>query len=385
MTSITAAVEAIHDGNEQAVTITLERDTTASIKVPAGKTVIFDLNGKTITMSGSGVTGIYNSGTLTVQDTSAGQTGKVVSTATTYAVCAYNSSESAKLTITGGTYTCSALNYAPLYAPYGTVVVTKGTDAEGHVTIPKFENNGTGPAVQCEKADLTIEAGEFTSASTGGRGVIYMTGQCTVNVTGGNFTCTAGGAAAYVSNQKASLTISGGTFVNQSSVSTLYVISGTAKVTGNASFTNKGTGEAASVRDNSSNGFLTLSAGTYSTNVKGYCASGYYVKEDGGLYVVTDDSSFAEASLTSGGTVSYYADIQLAMDSASDGDTITLLKDSARNTVVETPEDKTLTLNLNGKTLSGSGQYTILSYSAMRIIGEGTVRKIPMAGTRSTI
>ena len=78
--------------------ITLTTQTTIS----SGKSIILELNGHTLS---SNVTyTIYNSGTLTIQDSSADGSGKVENTnANGYAVYSNKS-----LTITGGTFTSTA-------------------------------------------------------------------------------------------------------------------------------------------------------------------------------------------------------------------------------------------------------------------------------------
>ena len=85
----------------------------------------------------------------------------------------------------------------------------------------------------------------------------------------------------------------------------------------------------------------------------------------------------AVAEVTSGGTTTQYADLSAALAAAKDGDTIKLLADAAVGTVPL--EGKTVTLDLNGKTVknSGGGSNNILvgsssSSASLIITGRGS-------------
>lgn len=85
----------------------------------------------------------------------------------------------------------------------------------------------------------------------------------------------------------------------------------------------------------------------------------------------------AVAEVTSGGTTAQYADLSAALAAAKDGDTIKLLADAAVGTVPL--EGKTVTLDLNGKTVknSGGGSNNILvgpspSSASLIITGRGS-------------
>ena len=85
----------------------------------------------------------------------------------------------------------------------------------------------------------------------------------------------------------------------------------------------------------------------------------------------------AVAEVTSGGTTTQYADLSAALAAAKDGDTIKLLADATVGTVPL--EGKTVTLDLNGKTVknSGGGSNNILvgsssSSASLIITGRGS-------------
>ena len=84
-------------------------------------------------------------------------------------------------------------------------------------------------------------------------------------------------------------------------------------------------------------------------------------------------------SLTSGGTITYYADLAEAVKAAGAGDTVTVLKDI---TMTETPEGlyaavnvyADLTLDLNGHTVEAQGRRAIQVYAGtLNVTGEGTI------------
>ena len=101
---------------------------------------------------------------------------------------------------------------------------------------------------------------------------------------------------------------------------------------------------------------------------------------ENGIAAQNDGDSTVEnavAEVTSGGTTAQYADLSAALAAAKDGDTIKLLADAAVGTVPL--EGKTVTLDLNGKTVknSGGGSNNILvssspSSASLIITGRGS-------------
>ena len=94
------------------------------------------------------------------------------------------------------------------------------------------------------------------------------------------------------------------------------------------------------------NGNLTISGGTFTSDVSAYLSSGYIQNENGAVETLGETNAVAKI----GGT--YYktlADAVTAADTTTT--TVTLLKDTTENVTI--PTGKTITLDLNGKTLSG--------------------------------
>ena len=65
-----------------------------------------------------------------------------------------------------------------------------------------------------------------------------------------------------------------------------------------------------------------------------------------------------------------YATLQAAIDAATSGQTVTLIKDVTEN--IKTAADDVITLDLNGNTISGT-DYVVRNYGNLTINGEGTV------------
>ena len=92
------------------------------------------------------------------------------------------------------------------------------------------------------------------------------------------------------------------------------------------------------------NGNLTISGGTFTSDVSAYLSSGYIQNENGAVETLGESNAVAKVGDT------YYKTLADAV-TAADTTTVTLLKDTTENVTI--PTDKTITLDLNGKTLSG--------------------------------
>lgn len=105
------------------------------------------------------------------------------------------------------------------------------------------------------------------------------------------------------------------------------------------------------------------------TTGSSYIANGYIVIEKDGQYVVEKlDATNAVAQV---GEASYFDSLSAAITAATENATVKLLKDTAETVTIS--KDKTLTLDLNGKTLSGS----------MKVIGNLTIQDSATGGTIS--
>lgn len=69
-----------------------------------------------------------------------------------------------------------------------------------------------------------------------------------------------------------------------------------------------------------------------------------------------------------------YATLKEAINAVSDGDTITLLRDVTEDAVI--PADTTVTLDLNGHTITNQAAHTIHNHGNLTIEGEGTIDNV---------
>ena len=123
----------------------------------------------------------------------------------------------------------------------------------------------------------------------------------------------------------------------------------TAKGENNALKAYKWENQAESVFNNSTN-IIAVSGGTFSSEVKPeYCAEDYIYNSETKTVESLGETN-AVAKIVGDDETTYYKTLADAV-TAADNTTVTLLKDTTENVTI--PTDKTLTLDLNGKTLSG--------------------------------
>ena len=105
-----------------------------------------------------------------------------------------------------------------------------------------------------------------------------------------------------------------------------------------------------------------------------FCAAGYTTTttEDNNTYTVVEGENTAVANAGAN-----YNTLANAISAAASGDTVTLLKDTKEDITI--PSGKTITLNLNGKTLTNVKDHTILNNGNLTITGTGKVDNISHA------
>ena len=304
-TSLAKAIAAATSGD----TIQLLADVDVSdegVAFPASTTLTLDLNNCTLTAANTAAGHIQVNGALTITDTSTEAGGKIVSsTSGTYGVVqvAERDVSGASLTIAGGAieaYFADETDSDGQHPAYGVVVkgtgtaftMTGGSIKAGYMALMGHGSKASGGAYNISGGtitsmsdfaayfptkngcEVTISGGTFSGL--GGVGVRAGT----ISVTGGIFTATgtgitpgakAGTTGLYFSalsvwpNYGAvAVTVSGGTFTSTTGVGA--VISTSSTYTGT----------------------ISLTGGTYSTDVSDYCASGYQCSASGDAYVVTE-------------------------------------------------------------------------------------------------
>lgn len=200
-------------------TVTLLKDVTEKVVIPAGKTVTLDLNGKNIKPTTGDA--IVNKGNLTIVGS-----GEVAAQNSESAAIA--NFPDATANVKGGTFVSA----------YWYVIKNLGNmTIDGPVTIKKPEGNtdtsslidngwygstdkvaGESVSAQADKAKLTIKSGEFTGKSgSASCSVIKNDDYATLDISGGNFDSTNNkntSNATTILNWNVA-TISGGTFIGQ--------------------------------------------------------------------------------------------------------------------------------------------------------------------------
>lgn len=273
-------------------TVTLLKDTTENVTIPAGKTITLDLNGHKLT-NASGHT-ITNNGNLTV--TGSGTVDNI-----THAKAALYNNTGATATLNGGTFTRS--QEAGTYEPYGdngnswytiqndgTMTINAGTTVTTRLNdsgkavggysslIRNGGNAGTAPT-------LLINGGHFN----GGINTVKNDAGGTLTIKGGDFSNT----TQYVIMNLNIADIYDGTFEAQSTASAVLFSSSWDKVGGTLNFHGgnvKTTSESQkAIRDYydaSNTGKVAVSGGTFTSDPSAYVAPGYVVSYNGSIYTV---------------------------------------------------------------------------------------------------
>ena len=313
--SLQAAIDAAQDGQ----TVTLLADATEDVVI--SKSITLDLGGKTLTNTNAGKATIsVTGGTVTVKN------GNVVGGTSYYNI---EAKKDANLTLTDVTATAGN-NSSSMIDNYGTLTITSGTYTGGLDTVKNEPS-----------AKLNITGGTFTLTkgnSDGFTGVVFNYGELTIS--GGEFIqsdkSAPYGQAQVIHTDKSgsaapSTVITGGTFKNLC----------TAKTT------------AWVVREmNAAAGATKVSGGAFNKEVKDYyCADGFIpTKNADGTYGVKVGKYVAEIGSKK------YETLADAIRLAAKGRTITLLCDVEQNSQLSI--NKSITLDLNGKTIKISGYTT---------------------------
>ena len=361
--TLAAAINAAGTGG----TVKLLADITGQTVIPAEKDIVLDLNGKTMTHT---ETTLYNSGKLTVRDSSADKSGKIVSTGNVGIGVNHDSTTTieyanieavegavitgyatgAKITIEDGIFEASD---NAVIAGNGNSTDHNGEEREKANTITinggKFTGNiKTTGYIACGiyapwKDIVTVNGGEFTVNN--GIGIVARAGQVKVN--GGTFTCT-GSAEGKVGDKN----------FDMAAAQCLYFDAT----------------DPAYPAYNSETDYIKVTGGTFSSNVSAYVADGYtYNSETKTVEPLGETNSVAKVGDT------YYKTLAEAVAAAKNDETVTLLK-NAETTVELSFTNKAITLDLNGKTVSG----TFTDNFSVIEAGEGaslTVQDTSVAGT----
>ena len=370
--TLQAAVNAATTENS---TVTLLKDVTEDITIPTGVTAMLDLSGKTLTnKAGKHTITVENGGKLNISD-SVG-TGVVDNTSHGKAAI-YNKGE---VTLNGGTFERSAENgtYSPYndggnswytIANYGTMEINTGVTVENAGGYSSMIRNGGDVTADC---NLTIEGGNFA----GGVNTVKNDSFGVLTINGGNFSNT----AQYVIMNWNKAEITAGTFQTLDTASAVLFTSaygaddntvGKLTISGGEFKHASDTQEMIVDHYNASNsGTAAVTGGRFDADISKYIPSDYVQSADGTVEKLGESNAVAKVGDT------YYKTLADAV-TAADNATVTLLKDVTANVTI--PADKTITLNLNGMTLTNVDDHTILNNGNLTITGTGRVDNISHA------
>ena len=370
--TLQAAVNAATTENS---TVTLLKDVTEDITIPTGVTAMLDQSGKTLTnKAGKHTITVENGGKLNISD-SVG-TGVVDNTSHGKAAI-YNKGE---VTLNGGTFERSAekgtySSYSDggnswyTIANYGTMEINTGVTVENAGGYSSMIRNGGDVTADC---NLTIEGGNFA----GGVNTVKNDSFGVLTINGGNFSNT----AQYVIMNWNKAEITAGTFQTLDTASAVLFTSayGTDDNTVGELTISGGEFKHASDTqemivdhyDESNSGAAAVTGGRFDADISKYIPSDYVQSADGTVEKLGESNAVAKVGDT------YYKTLADAV-TAADNATVTLLKDVTANVTI--PADKTITLNLNGMTLTNVDDHTILNNGNLTITGTGRVDNISHA------
>lgn len=305
-----------------------------SVSVPAGKSVVLDLNGYTLTADNSATGKIIVLGKMTLKDSSTEKKGKIVASQD-YTAASYNGSlieiagEDASMTMESGNI--SAVRETPdSNGQYG-VGVTDGGD---------FTMTGG-----------KIEAGWFAVAGNGN----YKTQNSIINITDGELISTAD-YAVYLP-QSGTTTISGGKVYG--AAGGVCIQRGTLNVEGTALITSKGTGSTGNWGDGT--GGLDCAAinvsgayGIATVNIKG----GTLIAEAKSL--ITEGTTYTPVINVTGGTFSDPSALKYMATNATVDikllSNINIAKTELATGYILNAANATANLNLNGHDIINSSE-----------------------------
>ena len=378
-------------------TVKMLADVTLTAKQTIDKAVVFDLNGKTISSTAYRTISLGSGANVTIRDSSTGQNGKITNGNTGYSyprTIYLDASGAAALTVESG-----IVESNPNIATLQSVAID---------TDNTKDNTKTGPYV------ITITGGKVLvpESSTKGRAIVASK-NTTLNITGGEIVGGLHGVDVYGGSKTA---ITGGSIsarvVDTGVIKAAYGLRaiGTASVTIGAA---DGTADVVSVAGikMDDDGYklnvpvVTVNSGTIAGPVysitKGTIGFTVQATSEDVLRFADDTAAkFLPSDLElrakdiDGKTMYYvaakpvaaigaidYATLADAIAAAKDGETVKLLADVTESVTI--PADRTLTLDLNGKTLSAgkasealtvTGHLTIDDTSAAksgRVVGDG--------------
>ena len=351
-------------GVQYTVRLLADIELTTAVVVPKGKNITLNLQGHSITSSG---TAIQNNGTLYLSSTGGDNPGKVTST-NNVAVAAGDNSI---LTITSGTYEGREGAVITGKATGATILIKNGTfNATDNAVIAGNGSKREGASNKIEIRNGTFNGGIITNGYIACG--IYAPWNDIVTVKGGTFNITNGaGIVARAGNVK----VSGGTFNCTGSVSG-WVGDNKNQLPCTALVFDAAANYPAKTDDSK----ITVSGGKFSTDPTAngaVLATGLMAaKADDGMYAISSTNPSAEVNGTK------YHTLAGAINAAGDTDgVVMLLKDINDSDYYEIKNKVTIDLNNHNITGNGAqGVFYVRVNGDLTIKGDGTITAVENNG-----
>lgn len=387
--TLSEAVKAAQAGE----TVTLLADITLASKQSISKELTLDLNGKTLTGTAYQTLSLGRGANVTIQDSSAEKTGKVANgykgRADPYTIC-LDGYGAAALTLVSGTVEAN-----PHKTDLQSVAINTNHEKDGLYTInirggkvfvPESSTNGRA-IVAGENVTLTVEGGEIVGGLHG------------VDVYGGSTTAITGGSISARVVDTGVIEAAYGLRATGTASVTIGAADGAADVVSVAGIKMDDNGSkldvpAVTVKSGTIAGpVYSITKGTIVFNVQATSEDVLRFADDTAAKFLPSNLELRAKDID-GKTMYYvaakpvaaigaigYETLEAALAAAKDGETVKLLADVTESVTIAA--DRTLTLDLNGKTLSAgkasealtvTGHLTIDDTSAAksgRVVGDG--------------
>lgn len=374
--SLAEALANVPDGAETEVK--LLASTRENVVIPAGKNVVLDLNGFTLsggTNNGSKAA-LVNNGTVVITDSSAGKTGMIKreehGTSGTY----YVVDNSGTMTVKGGfIYNDAGVEGGKSGSSLIRNVGTESAPATLNIEGGKFQQDHFIVIKNDDYGILNVTGGEIYSETESAVQNWHI-----ADISGGELTGIIWTSVWSKDLPTSVTTIRDGAVVHGMVLAERheYETSGTmtpeVEITGGTF--DKGTMDELWKIEEAKE---EISGGSFSEEVPiEYCAPNFAPTDDGnGNFVVKElDESTAAAQIVSGGVTTYYASVGQAVDSAKSGETVTVLKTSTENDSITIDDGRSVTVNLNGNDIGFAYQkHFTLRHGELNFTGKGRVHE----------
>ncbi len=375
--------------NDPNIELWLQKDTEEDVVIPAGTTVTLHLDGHTLTNASShtitnegtltiagsgkidniihGKGALYNSGAVVFDESCTAELTRSKENSGDNSWYVVYNAENATMKIPAAVSILSASTTSSCVCNWGYMEITGNATVKSDRIALKNDETGT----------LKVAAGTVSSY-TPGQEIQAVQNWCEAELSGGTLQ---GNVISwgYGNNGKDYIgkTMISGSIEISGDVAAISYIEGNPLVSQKPSVTITGgsvggelykgtyTDSVTRVDAGSDVSEIVVSAGVFSNPVaEEFCADGLApVESSDGSYTVEElDQENAAASIERGGAVAYYVSLADALAAAQNSDTIVLLKNRTENITI--PEGRSVTLDLNGKTLSCT--------EPVRVSGSGT-------------